>query len=636
MISLFRRHLQGRFLKYVIYAVSFFVVFPSALMIIFKWVDGDGWAVKVNGKSVGIEEYQHKIFNTQQQIQQFKNMFGENAQQFLKMQGLDAAPQKIALDALIDQKLLEAVADKLHIKLSPQFIAQQLIRMVPPQLVGADGSVDLYSLARAQNMSVPELQGQITNQLIASLLIQLTEGAVYVPEFLLKEKFIQAYTPRSFLVAELPLQKLIREEEKQKVSDADLKKFFDAENRKDRRYIVPEKRAGFVWLFDGANYPAKISDRQVESFYKTNKLKEFVDQPAKIQVRHICMKFDDKNKVQVRTKLAKVKQEVDKDSKVFADRAKEFSDDAESKKKGGLTDFFSRGKYAAAFEQAAFRLTKDGEISQVIETDAGFELIQRVGKKAQVFKDLSKVRNDIVEKLRIRQFAKLFQHDIRRALAQEESLKTLEKLAQQKNGKKETLALQAKGTAPYMKRFFMARKGSGGAFLQDNDGYAFYVSEIKKSYQPKFTNLKEQVKGDYYRYQAERKMKKILHEADVLADKEAFEAFAEKNNASVGSTGIISQQMNDKVQRLISRIGCSSSQLFSLTIPGNTVTVMGDEKGFMLCLDTIAPFDEKEFKAQKDGLMKQLHQEQRQVTQSAFIASLYKNATIKVDKKIVR
>jgi parvulin-like peptidyl-prolyl isomerase len=636
MISLFRRHLQGRFLKYVIYAVSFFVVFPSALMIIFKWVDGDAWAIKVNGKSVGIEEYQHKIFNTQQQIQQFKNMFGDNAQQFLKIQGLDADPQKIALDSLIDQKLLEAVADKLHIKLSPQFVAQQLIRMVPPQLVGADGSVDLYSLARAQNMSVSELQDQITNQLTSTLLMQLTEGAVYVPEFVIKEKFIQAYTPRSFLVAELSLQNLVQEEEKQKVSDAELKKFFDAENRKSKRYIVPEKRAGFVWQFDGADYPAKISDKQIESYYKTNKLKEFVDQPAQIQVRHILMKFDDKNKAEVRAKLAKIKQEVDENPKLFADRAKEFSDDAESNKKGGLTDFFSRGKYAAAFEQAAFRLTKNDEISQVVETDVGFELIQRAGKKPQVFKDLSKVRDDIVEKLRIRQFTKLFQHDIRRALAQEEALKTLEKLAQQKKGKKETLALQEKGVAPYMKRFFMARKGSGGSFLQNSEGYAFYVSEIKKSYQPKFADLKEQVAGDYYRYQAEKKMKKILHEADVLTDKKAFEAFADKNNASLESTGIISQQMHDKAQRLMNRIGGSPSELFSSTVPGSVVTFLGEGKGFMLCLDTIAPFDEKEFKVQKDGLLKQLYQEQRQIAQSAFIASLYKNATIKVDKKIVR
>ena len=636
MISLFRRHLQGRFLKYVIYAVSFFVVFPSALMIVFKWIDGDAWVAKVNGRSVGVEEYQRKIFNVQQQIQQFKNMFGENAQQFLKMQGLDEDPQKIALDSLIDQKLLDSVADSLHITFSPQFITQQLVRMVPQQLIGPDGSVDLQALARAYNMSVRELQDQMTSQLISTLILQLTDGSVYVPQFLLKEKFIQAYTPRSFLVAELPLKKLINEEEKKKVSDAELKKFFDAENRRNKRYIVPEKRAGFVWKFDGANYPAKISEKQVENYYKQHKLKEFVDQPAQIQVRHILMKFDDKNKTEIRAKLAKIKQELEKDAKLFATRAKELSDDAATKKNGGLTDFFSRGTFDGAFEQAAFRLAKDGDMSQIVETGEGFELIQRVGKKAQTFKELAKVRDEISDKLRVAQFTKLFQHDVRRALAQEESLKALEQLAQKKNGKKDKVSLQAKGTEPYMKRFFMARKGSGGSFLEGNDGYAFYVSEIKKSYQPKFADLKEQVKDDYYRRQAEKSMKRLLREADKITDKDAFEAFTEKHNASVQSTGILSQQMQDKVQRLVGRIGCSPSQLFLLTVPGSVSTFMGEDTGFMVCLDTIAPFDKKEFDAQKDGLMKQLYQEQRQITQSGFIASLYKNATIKIDKKIVR
>src|SRR3989339_1287853 len=143
MISLFRRHLQGRFLRYVIYVISFFVIFPSAFMIIFKWFEGDMWVLKVNRRSVGVEEYQQRIFDVQQQIARFKQIFGENADQFLKMQGLGDDPQRIAIDSLIDQKLLEGVARQLHITLSQAYVNQQLIRMVPRDVVQPDGSINL-------------------------------------------------------------------------------------------------------------------------------------------------------------------------------------------------------------------------------------------------------------------------------------------------------------------------------------------------------------------------------------------------------------------------------------------------------------------------------------------------------------
>ncbi|HBR70387.1 TPA: hypothetical protein DIC20_04480 [Candidatus Dependentiae bacterium] len=636
MISLFRRHLQGRFLRYVIYVISFFVIFPSAFMIIFKWFEGDMWVLKVNRRSVGVEEYQQRIFDVQQQIARFKQIFGENADQFLKMQGLGDDPQRIAIDSLIDQKLLEGVARQLHITLSQAYVNQQLIRMVPRDVVQPDGSINLAQLAYAHNMSVEQLRNQLTNQMLATLVMQLTEGAVYVPQFLVKERFIQAYTPRSFLIAELPLQKLIKEESKNKPSDQELKKFFDAENRKNKRYWVSEKRSGFVWKFDGNRYPVKITDKQIEKYYNQNKHKEFIDQPGQVQVRHILLKFTDQNKAAVRAKLAQVKKELGENGTLFAERAKEFSEDVATKKKGGLTEFFARGIYDPSFEQAAFRLAKDGDISPIIEVPGGFELIQRVAKKAQTFKSLDQAKNEITNKLRGTQFNRSFPADVRRALAQEDALTALEELAKNRGGKKAVLPLQEKGSEPYMQKFFIARKGSGGSSLTDSEGYAFYISDIKKSYQPSFEEAKERLLNDFYHKQSLKKLETILKDAEKITEKDKFEEFAEKHRASIESTGTVSQQMGDKVQRLIKRMGTSATQLFMLTVPGKVLTFVNGDTGFIVCLEQIAPFDEKIFEEQKQALRQQMYQEQKQLTQEAFIASLYKNATIKVNEKIIK
>src|SRR6185295_11841926 len=59
----------------------------------------------------------------------------------------------------------------------------------------------------------------------------------------------------------------------------------------------------------------------------------------------------------------------------FAKLAKDNSDDAASKDKGGEYDFFGRGQMVPEFDAAAFSL-KPGEISGLVETEFGFHIIK--------------------------------------------------------------------------------------------------------------------------------------------------------------------------------------------------------------------------------------------------------------------
>lgn len=62
----------------------------------------------------------------------------------------------------------------------------------------------------------------------------------------------------------------------------------------------------------------------------------------------------------------------------FAALAKQFSDDRTTLMNGGLMPEFGTAKYDSVFEDHAFALTKDGEISRPFETKFGYHIIKRI------------------------------------------------------------------------------------------------------------------------------------------------------------------------------------------------------------------------------------------------------------------
>lgn len=64
----------------------------------------------------------------------------------------------------------------------------------------------------------------------------------------------------------------------------------------------------------------------------------------------------------------------------FSTIARIYSEDPGTAKKGGETGFQGRGEFVSEFEAAAFAL-KEGEISEVIETEYGFHIIQLIERR---------------------------------------------------------------------------------------------------------------------------------------------------------------------------------------------------------------------------------------------------------------
>ena len=282
MISFFRHHLQGRFLRYTVYAVSFLVVFPTSLAIFFRWFDigGSDWVIKVNSSRVGYAQYQQREQEINSQIEQLKSMLGDKAQAVLAANGLAGDPKTITINHLIMQTLFDSSAKKVGIYVSPSYRQLYMMRSLPRQFLLPNGEINRALVEQTYHVSFEQLEQQQEQRIKEETLLQFTNGAIYLPLFVLKDYFMREYADHKFLIAKLPLARFIEQEKKQVFVDKDLQEFFAAENRRSRRYFVPERRSGIVWTFSPDQYGITITDNQIKRYYDRNKPTEFILAPA--------------------------------------------------------------------------------------------------------------------------------------------------------------------------------------------------------------------------------------------------------------------------------------------------------------------------------------------------------------------
>lgn len=132
------------------------------------------------------------------------------------------------------------------------------------------------------------------------------------------------------------------------------------------------------------------ADSEIEDFYKQNEA-EMVE-PEQVRVRHILIKVDENtNKEEALKRIKEILKEAKKGKTSFAELAKKYSEDL-SAPKGGDVGFFIRGQMVRKFEEVAFAL-QVGEISDVVETEYGYHIIQCIEKKAGEKKSLEEIRD---------------------------------------------------------------------------------------------------------------------------------------------------------------------------------------------------------------------------------------------------
>lgn len=138
---------------------------------------------------------------------------------------------------------------------------------------------------------------------------------------------------------------------------------------------------------------ATVSDADVEAYYKAHTA-EFSTE--KVKASHILVDNEE-----LARKIVADLREADKAQYAtqFAALAAEHSKDLSNAKRGGDLGFFGRGRMVKEFEDAAFALAADFDISDPIQTRFGWHIIMRTGREQGTVQPFNEVKSQIKVKL---------------------------------------------------------------------------------------------------------------------------------------------------------------------------------------------------------------------------------------------
>ncbi|RGE45400.1 peptidyl-prolyl cis-trans isomerase [Comamonas testosteroni] len=332
----------------------------------------------------------------------------QNPQMDVKL--LDSPEARYAtLEKLVRDRVLAAAAQKMHLTTTDAELVRTL-QDIPAiaALKKPDGSLDAEAykaLVGSQGMTPEGFEANLRKELALNQVLGSVTATGFTTDAQLKQAMDALYQRREIQLARFDATAYAS---KVQASEADLKAYYDAHTSQFKQ--AEEASVEYVQL-DLAAVAAGItlSEDDLRTYYKENAQR--LAGPEERRASHILINAPkdapaaerEKAKAKADALLAQVR----KDPKSFADVAKKESQDPGSAANGGDLGYFGHGAMVKPFEEAVFKM-KEGEVSDVIESDFGYHIIELTGIKAPKVPSFEELRPKLEADLKQQQAQRKF------------------------------------------------------------------------------------------------------------------------------------------------------------------------------------------------------------------------------------
>ena len=316
------------------------------------------------------------------------------------------AARYATLERMVRERVLGAAANKSNMTVSEERLARLFAS--DPGLASfrtPDGKFDRENFMRLTGRTPEQYEAAVRADLATQQVTLGVSGTAFATAAQAAATLNAFYDRREIQVA---MFKPADFASKVTVSDADLQSFF-----KDHaaQFQAPEQASVEYLVLDleAAKRNIAVSEADLKSYYDQNSAR--FGSKEERRASHILITVPPgapaAEREKARAKAEQLLAEVRKAPNTFAEVARKNSQDPGSAEKGGDLDFVTRGAMVKPFEDAMFALKK-GEISNVVETEFGYHIIQLNDIKPAVVPPFEKVRAAIENEVRSQQATQEF------------------------------------------------------------------------------------------------------------------------------------------------------------------------------------------------------------------------------------
>lgn len=313
------------------------------------------------------------------------------------------------LEQLVRDRVVALAVDKLHLYTSDQKLARELQQNeLIASLRRPDGTLDVQAyqdLVGRQGMTPEMFEAQVRADLSRQQLVAGLAGTAFSPKGVADKALAAFFERREVRVRQFNAADFTS---RVNPSDAEIEAFYSANAG---LFQAPEKVDVEYVVLDAAAISRELSlnESDLRKYYEENAAR--LAGPEERRARHVLLTFGagstPSDKDQVRAKAQALLDQLRKNPASFADVAMAESQDPGSASRGGDLDYFGRGAMVKPFEDAVFAMNKD-EISDLVESEFGYHIIQLTDIRAPKAKSFEELRPSLEADLRKQQAQKLF------------------------------------------------------------------------------------------------------------------------------------------------------------------------------------------------------------------------------------